>query len=543
MRTKKKSVWETHKFNQSVIHNFEVSVVMSFYHKLEAFKKVLPKNAPYFQRNGIEVIIVMDEPTEQEGLIELIKEYPFINWKIIVNEKVHEPRNHASVLNVGIRHATKKYILISDPEMEFYTDVIFQLRNMLKYQPEHYATGTVAFIEEANIVSAETINMQSFTNYGSIMVEKRILEEIGAYDEQFKVWGGEDDNIRRRLDMAGIKQLQLPEAKSLHREKKLKLKESLSKSNDFDANEWERFFYPKTERVNENGWGQEFNKILYDWQDNQYAKELCQKYLDGFVEYEIKDRSVFRKRYKKLILCQAYNETEFIEGFLKDMAKYFDGIIMLDDGSSDHTWELARHEKLLLKVKKKRECFNDLENRNILLKLASFFKTDWFCFMDIDERFDERHVDFSAFENDMDVSVVSFNAVYLWDNEHTYKGGVPYTNQGILKVYRMFRPIGHGQILTCKNKLHFAACPYFDKELYANILFKDYGILKEKNRLKKYQMYIEEDKKQDLVSYDYLLDNSSELYSLKNIKLPIETEKKIFVANKNDQNILENQTN
>ena len=76
----------------------------------------------------------MDEPTEKEGLIELIKTYPFINWKVIVNEQDHLPRNHAPVLNVGIRHATKKYVLVSDPEVEFYNQIpqtnILWLRNL-----------------------------------------------------------------------------------------------------------------------------------------------------------------------------------------------------------------------------------------------------------------------------------------------------------------------------------------------------------------------------------------------------------------------------
>ena len=246
METKKKTYREIRKFNQSVIHNFEVSVVMSFYHKLEAFKKVLPKNARYFQRNGIEVVIVLDEPTEQEGLVELIKQYPFINWKVVLNGKGHEPRNHAPVLNVGIRHATKKYILVSDPEVEFYTDVILQLCDMLQRYPGHYATGTVVFLEETDVINGNNIHQQNFMNYGSIMVEKKILEKIGAYDERFKVWGGEDDNIRRRLEMAGFRQLRVPLARSLHREEKLQLQERFAKTNGFSTKEWRRFYYPQT---------------------------------------------------------------------------------------------------------------------------------------------------------------------------------------------------------------------------------------------------------------------------------------------------------
>jgi len=55
---------------------------MPFYKKLEAFKRVFPKNRKYFERNGIEVIIVMDCPDEKEELLVYIQEYPFVNWRV-----------------------------------------------------------------------------------------------------------------------------------------------------------------------------------------------------------------------------------------------------------------------------------------------------------------------------------------------------------------------------------------------------------------------------------------------------------------------------
>lgn len=88
-----------HSLNNDVIHNFDLSIIMSFYKRYEEFARVLPHNVPYFQRNGIEVIIAMDEPSEKEKLIALIKQYPFINWKVIVNDKEYSPCNHAPVLN------------------------------------------------------------------------------------------------------------------------------------------------------------------------------------------------------------------------------------------------------------------------------------------------------------------------------------------------------------------------------------------------------------------------------------------------------------
>ena len=506
METTKKSYREIQRFNQSVIHNFEVSVVIPFYHELEAFKKVLPKNAPYLQRNGIEVIIVVDEPTEQKGLIELIKQYPFINWKVIVNKEKHATRSHASVLNVGIRHATKKYILVSDPEMEFHTDVILQLRELLENYPGYYATGTVAFVEDGTKVNADNRNLLNWMNYGSIMVKKKELEAIGGYDEHFKVWGGEDDNIRRRLDMSGIKHLKVPQTKSLHREEKLLLNERFAKTNNFGTKEWQAFFYPKTAKVNNENWGKDFNTIVYDWQNNQYAEELCKNYLKDFLQYEIKDSSVFKTKYKKVILCQAYNENEFMPGFLEDMANYFDGIILLDDDSTDNTWELAEHGKILLKARKKRDCFNDLENRNILLNLASFFKAEWFCFMDIDERFDDRFADFSAFENNENIQIVAFRYVDLWNDEEYYKANPVGLVNGILRRMRMFRNIGKVQINTQQHKLHFAPIPHRLNIHESIILFKHYGNIKDTHRKKKYEFYKREDTHTDLKSYEDLLE-------------------------------------
>ena len=104
------------------IHNFDVSVVMPFYKKMDEFRRIFPKNLPYFQRNGIEIVIAMDEDSEEESLINFTHRYPFINWKVIVNHNKHDWRNPAKAINVGIRNATKEFILVCSPESEFITD-------------------------------------------------------------------------------------------------------------------------------------------------------------------------------------------------------------------------------------------------------------------------------------------------------------------------------------------------------------------------------------------------------------------------------------
>ena len=38
--------------------DFDLSIVMPFYKRLDEFKRVFPSKATYYERNGIEVVIV-----------------------------------------------------------------------------------------------------------------------------------------------------------------------------------------------------------------------------------------------------------------------------------------------------------------------------------------------------------------------------------------------------------------------------------------------------------------------------------------------------
>ena len=58
--------------------DFDLSIVMPFYKRLDEFKRVFPSKAKYYERNGIEVVIVADEPTEEQGILDYIRRYPFI---------------------------------------------------------------------------------------------------------------------------------------------------------------------------------------------------------------------------------------------------------------------------------------------------------------------------------------------------------------------------------------------------------------------------------------------------------------------------------
>lgn len=498
--------------NSNFIHNFEVSVVMPFYKKLDEFKIVLPKNQPFFQRNGIEVIIVMDEDSEEKSLIKYIRQYPFINWKVIVNHDKHEWRNPSKAINVGIRNASKDFILVCSPESEFITDAIYIMRKKLEYYPAHFAIGTVSFTA---IECYTELSNSTFIEYGSIMAKKEAFYAVTGYDESLIKWGGDDDNIRIRLEMQGIKKILLPEVKLLHKEKSKDLKSRNNKN--IPINTFKRIKCPLVIKANSKDWGKEFNDIAYSWEYKEIDEEVLYNYLKRFKKFQLSKGS-FKKQFNSILLVQSYNEEKNISLFLSTNSIYFDAIILLDDDSQDHTYSLAQDPKIILKVKKERNFFNDLENRNTLLELVSFYNCNWVCFLDVDELIDKRFCDFS-FKQFKNAYNIVFHIVHLWNSPKQYNAEYPYSDDGIQGYFRMFRNIGYMQILTNKKALHFSLTPYLKKIYRSKILVLHYANIYPKNRLERYKRYIKEDVVLDQKSYEHILNNSPKLKEVEEIKI------------------------
>ncbi len=499
--------------SDSIVHNFDVSVILPFYKKLDEFKLALPINAPFFERNGIEVLVIMDEDSQQAEVLELIQTYPFINWKVIVNHQPHIWRNPTKAINVGIKHATKQYVMVCSPESEFLTDAIYLLRSTLENYPHHFAVGTVAFSFYGSAVEERQLH---FISYGSIMAKKNDIIDIGGYDESLSRWGGDDDNIRARLEQYGINKMILPEVKLVHREDKNREEKTRGeKRMGIPVQEEIEIYYPNRCLSNAEVWGVDFDDVVCDWKCNRFADSMLLQYLSPFKQYRISgDISI---SYKRIVLVQSYNESEMINSFLDNMALYFDGIILLDDDSTDNTYENARNPKLLLKVQKERQGFIDVENRNILLDLAAFFSSEWYCFMDTDEYFDARYADFDQATTDIQTDVLSFSYINIWNEKDEYNAEYPFSRKGIMPKMRMFRNIGHCQILTDKKRVHFNLMPYQHNIRSCSILFKHYGMANQQLRKEKYEFYLQEDIAKDQKNYDHMLHNNPLLLHCKDI--------------------------
>jgi hypothetical protein len=239
--------------DRSFYDNFDVSVVLPFYKKYADFTRVLPLNARYFSRPGVEVIIVMDEPGEEEKVLAFIKQYPQIDWVVIVNDAPHEWRNPTKALNVGIKHASKKYILVVSPESEMATDIMAQFRAKISGN-RNFCIGLVHFSD----YSQSRFFMDGLP-YGSLMVSRDNLFKIGGYDEYFSKWGGDDDNLRTRLTMCGVTQTLVPEAHILHREEKKVKRTPVERGTPL----YQKIFHPPGWLANNGSFGNDFNRIAY----------------------------------------------------------------------------------------------------------------------------------------------------------------------------------------------------------------------------------------------------------------------------------------
>lgn len=503
---------------RQIIEFFDVSILMPFYKRLNDFKKVLPKNAPYFEKNGIEVVIMLDYQEEEKGLLQLIKQYPFINFKVIVNRKDHEWRNPCKVLNVGIRNASFNYILVLDPEVELVTDVIYQLRYALCHYPLAYATGVVAFISHNDRI--HKIENPNWMPYGSIMVAKTDLIKIRGYDEYHTEWGGEDDQIRRKLDLLGLKKMELLDAKTIHREYYSDgHRERSSRLNTMPIRHLKNILYPRKMITNGNKWGHDFKEVIWNWKTDKSYSQL-EKYLSQFQDSKIADENSFNNNFKIIVLIQARNESKHMPEILLHFNDYCDGFIFLDDGSTDDTYEKAQHEKLLVKAKKKyKGYFDDLENRNILLRLSNFFKSDWLIFVDADERIDFRYSNIRKYANSNKIDIYSLHLVDLWDNPETYRTDMlDRPINGIAIRTRMFRNKGSLQIYA-NREIHFTPVPYTKNPGLAKILILHYGNYDKEIRERKFNLYTSQDMDGKKLghSYEYLKDKIVKLKRIEDI--------------------------
>lgn len=489
-----------------------LSVVMPFYRKLAEFERVVALNAPYWSRPGIEVVIALDDAADESGLQRLLARFPAVCWTLLVNDRAHAWRPPSCAINAGVRHSAGRFVFVHSPESAYVGDAPALALHAAMQGERGVAVGRVGFARFAALPAApqhasdaalaalfaqavpDALYLRTF--YGSLCCAREAFDAVGGYDESLAQWGGDDDNFRVRLEMAGWQLQACAELKLLH----LSF-EARDGSEQFDPdNDWARCT-PASARANETGsekigqtgraWGFDFTRIAR--KDTALPQPTFQEVvheaahgashaappwlrpttvfaMGSRLQCEICARMVHhepvphfhcprcskpapqRLTARPLIVCvmQLRNEAQLLEGCLSHLRPYVDGFVLLDDGSSDDTAQIARREPKLLELLSnppvQPHAWNERENRRRVLESARAHGAGWVLSCDADERYETLflhnlpHIVDSLSEAQL--SCLSLAMRELWDAPDRFRIDGPWEHKSRACLFRLPQEIG-----------------------------------------------------------------------------------------------------
>jgi GT2 family glycosyltransferase len=197
-------------------------------------------------------------------------------------------------------------------------------------------------------------------------------------------------------------------------------------------------------------------------------------------------------------------------------ARFADGIVVLDDGSTDGTRALCEHHPAVLRYEYQNLPFHERRDRNHVLAMAAEQGADWIISVDSDEVFelDRPRAQRLMRLTDPHVKVIGFHWYTFWEPSHTY-----FRADGIfgnMSGYRMYRhEPGQRIVLGTENGLHCGNIPQFPAGAarYTNVRVRHLGYDAEPLRRAKHARYrqLDPSPRPDLVGnsdYAHLLSHT-----------------------------------
>jgi len=220
----------------------------------------------------------------------------------------------------------------------------------------------------------------------------------------------------------------------------------------------------------------------------------------------------------------------FIPGYLRNVAPQVDGIIALDDGSSDDSPRLlAGHEAVieLLRNPRNRPTWDEVGNHRALVKAALRQRAEWIVCVDADERleldFRMRAERVIARGNLLGYSAYAVHLRELWDDPGQYRSDGIW---GRKSVARLFRAREDHDFDTAS--LHGSKAPHQARQRgqfpRADPNIYHLAMLRPEDRMARRRRYeiADPDRRWQKIGYEYLTD-------LRNIELKKLDKRRMFI--------------
>lgn len=186
-----------------------LSFVIPFYRRADLFRLMLPINAA-FQTPGVEVVCVLDDPQDEPEILDIVKTFRNIKFRVLVNDSPHDWRLPCIALNVGIRNAVAPVVAIMSPE----TGLVLPYPDYLdSLSADSFYSGLLWSLHEHSdnafglrriITKAQALRAPNVWGFGFLMAPKDAIASIRGYDESAIEYGSDDAGMRFRLNRLGL---------------------------------------------------------------------------------------------------------------------------------------------------------------------------------------------------------------------------------------------------------------------------------------------------------------------------------------------------
>lgn len=187
-----------------------ISILMTVFKRAEQLKRTLPVIMAQMTP-GDELICVDDGP--YDGIDKVLGEHGSLNYRWIKTGN-NNYRNSAPAKNIGLKAAKNELILIHEAEILGEGSYIDQMK-------AHFEKGEHKFVSAANVTSLNAEGMAYGYDPNSQApfvagVLRQDLMDITGWDERYKYWGNEDNDLMDRLGKNGVQVQKDPNIRIYH---------------------------------------------------------------------------------------------------------------------------------------------------------------------------------------------------------------------------------------------------------------------------------------------------------------------------------------